>query len=32
MFYVYEWYIKGTGEIIYVGKGCKNRNRYQYYP
>lgn len=25
MFYVYEWYIKNTGEIFYVGKGCKNR-------
>ena len=25
MFYVYEWYIKNTGEIIYVGKGCKRR-------
>ena len=25
MFYVYEWYIKETGEIIYVGKGCRNR-------
>ncbi len=25
MFYVYEWYIKETGEIIYVGKGCKRR-------
>ena len=25
MFYVYEWFIKDTGEIIYVGKGCKNR-------
>lgn len=25
MFYVYEWFIKETGEIIYVGKGCKNR-------
>ena len=25
MFYVYEWYIKNTGEIIYVGKGCRNR-------
>lgn len=25
MFYVYEWYIKDTQEIIYVGKGCKNR-------
>lgn len=25
MFYVYEWYIVKTGEVIYVGKGCKNR-------
>lgn len=25
MFYVYEWYIKNSGEIIYVGKGCHNR-------
>lgn len=25
MFYVYEWYIVETGEIIYVGKGCRNR-------
>lgn len=25
MFYVYEWYIIDTNEIIYVGKGCKNR-------
>lgn len=25
MFYVYEWYIKNTGEIIYVGKGCNKR-------
>jgi len=25
MFYVYEWYIKDTQEIIYVGKGCRNR-------
>lgn len=25
MFYVYEWYIKDTNEIIYVGKGHKNR-------
>lgn len=25
MFYVYEWFIKTTGEIIYVGKGCKSR-------
>ena len=25
MFYVYEWFIKDTEEIIYVGKGTKNR-------
>lgn len=25
MFYVYEWFIVETGEIIYVGKGHKNR-------
>ena len=25
MFYVYEWFIKNTNEIIYVGKGSKNR-------
>ena len=25
MFYVYEWYIVDTGEIIYVGKGFRNR-------
>lgn len=25
MFYVYEWYIKETGEVIYVGKGTHNR-------
>jgi hypothetical protein len=25
MFYVYEWYIVDTGEIIYVGKGIRNR-------
>ena len=25
MFYVYEWYIEDTNEIIYVGKGTKNR-------
>ena len=25
MFYVYEWYLKETGEIIYVGKGSKKR-------
>ena len=24
-FYVYEWFIKETGEIFYVGKGRKNR-------
>ncbi|WP_342718334.1 hypothetical protein AAG068_04655 [Bacillus paramycoides] len=24
-FYVYEWFIKGTGEIFYVGKGRGNR-------
>lgn len=27
MFYVYEWYVIETNEIIYVGKGCKNRYR-----
>lgn len=25
MYYVYEWYIVLTGEIIYVGKGTRNR-------
>ena len=25
MYYVYEWFIVETGEIIYVGKGTKNR-------
>lgn len=25
MYYVYEWYIKDTDEIIYVGKGTRNR-------
>lgn len=25
MFYVYEWFVKETNEIFYVGKGCKNR-------
>lgn len=25
MFYVYEWYVVETGEIIYVGKGSRNR-------
>lgn len=24
-FYVYEWFIKNTGEVFYVGKGCNNR-------
>lgn len=27
MFYVYEWYIKDTDEVIYVGKGCRNRHK-----
>ena len=25
MFYIYEWYIENTNEVIYVGKGSKNR-------
>lgn len=25
MYYVYEWFIVDTKEVIYVGKGCKNR-------
>ena len=25
MYYVYEWFIVSTGEIIYVGKGTRNR-------
>ena len=25
MFYVYEWFIKETDEVIYVGKGCRRR-------
>lgn len=25
MFYVYEWYVKETNEIFWVGKGCKKR-------
>lgn len=25
MFYVYEWYVVKTNEVIYVGKGCGNR-------
>lgn len=24
-FYVYEWYIKETGEVFYIGKGTKDR-------
>ena len=24
-YYVYEWYNKDTGEVFYVGKGCRNR-------
>lgn len=35
-YYVYEWFIIGTGEIFYVGKGCDNRatsmkNRNEYF-
>ena len=25
MFYVYEWYVKETNEVIYVGKGTNRR-------
>ena len=25
MFYVYEWFVKQTGEVFYVGKGCGRR-------
>jgi len=25
MYYVYEWYVKDTNEVFYVGKGCNNR-------
>lgn len=25
MYYVYEWFIKDTDEVFYVGKGCRNR-------
>ena len=25
MYYVYEWFVKTTGEIFYVGKGTRNR-------
>ena len=25
MYYVYEWYVKETNEVIYVGKGTRNR-------
>jgi hypothetical protein len=24
-YYVYEWFVKNTGEVFYVGKGCKRR-------
>lgn len=24
-FYIYEWFRKDTNEVIYVGKGCRNR-------
>lgn len=24
-YYVYEWYIVETGEVFYLGKGCRNR-------
>ena len=27
MYYVYEWFIVETGEVIYVGKGIRNRYR-----
>jgi hypothetical protein len=27
MYYVYEWFIVETGEVIYVGKGTRNRYR-----
>lgn len=27
MYYVYEWFVVETGEVIYVGKGCRNRYR-----
>lgn len=30
MFYVYEWYVKDTGEIFYVGKGSGNRYKVTY--
>ena len=26
-YYVYEWFIKDTGEVFYVGKGCRERWR-----
>ena len=29
MFYVYEWFIKSTGEIFYVGKGCGRRYKFR---
>lgn len=30
MFYVYEWYIKETNEIFYVGKGSGQRYKVTY--
>ena len=30
MFYVYEWYIKETNEIFYVGKGSEQRYKVTY--
>ncbi len=29
MFYVYEWFIVDSNEIIYVGKGCRNRYKFR---
>ena len=29
MFYVYEWFIVDTNEIIYVGKGTRNRYKFR---
>lgn len=26
-FYVYKWFVKDTGEVFYIGKGCKVRYR-----
>ena len=30
MFYVYEWYVKETNEIFYVGKGSGQRYKVTY--